>query len=265
VFLNSFPEHQIIIKQWSLNWNLPLISSVLAYGPLFIIFIYQSRNKLGIQRFIDNPKYRFLFIYFIVSLLLANHELFMKPVQPIHFAHGHIYTSLFLMTASSLIIFFRKKGHLVLQLTRVAVFTLLIFDNLSWYPAQYYNSMYSERGARLKVSSQDLDVIHFIDKYYDYSYILISENSMLDYLATTYSSSYAVLPHGHNTPFVENKKKLYRKVFEAESLNILPNNKLLIIDDLTNGFNEFIKTNPNFVEVYRNKQYILYERRSTQP
>jgi len=261
LFLNSFPEHRIIVKQWSLNWILPGISFVLAYGSLFIILFIRILKPFERKKLLNDPVQLFLLTYLLVSIVLANHELFINPVQPIHFAHGHIYIPLFLLAMPVLFQLFRRQGSIILQLSKIAVFLLLIFDNLSWFPAQYYNSMYSEKGARLKVTNEQMEVVHYLRDHYNFEFILNSDDSKIEYLATTYTGVYGLIPHGHNTPFVKDRKKLHYQFFTKNNFNILPNKNLLVVDDLRNGMLQALKTNPNFVEVYRTKQYILYERK----
>ncbi len=260
-FLNSFKEHQIIIKQWSLNWSLSFISSLLAYGPLFAFFIYKIRSKGLLKSIIAQSEYRFLLIYLSISIVLANHEIFIKPIQPIHFTHGHIYIPLFLLVADSLIKIFQRSGKNKYKIIKLALVLFLLFDNFSWFSSQYYNSIFHAKKIGLRVTENQINTIKYISKSYNSNYLVASEASNIEYLSTIYTSTYGLLPHMNNTPFNNKRLELRKQIFEKGLYNILPNYKLIIIEEIINGKIQKLKTNPNFKEVYKNEQYIIYERK----
>ncbi len=259
VFLRSFDEHTIIIEQWSINWFLSVPNILFAYSPLIIFFTYKLRTKKLFKKFFESPFHRMLLIYTTVSFVLANHELFMKPIQPIHFAHGHIYIPLFLLSASSIVRFFQMQKH---KIVSIFVFLILISDNASWYPAQAYKSISNKISSTgILISKSQKEILNYMNKNYDSNCLLISENNELDYYATGYTKLYSLIPHSFNTPFVTKRIQLYKDFYNRKEYNILPSHIIVVIDNIYyEGINQDFKTSPIFVEVYKNDQYILYER-----
>ncbi len=259
IYLSNFAEHKIIIEQWSINWFMDSISIILAYLPVFILTFISFRNSEF--KLFNNSFNRFLLIYFLISLALANHELIMRPIQPIHFTHGHIYTPLFLLGAGVLVKFFNHNKWVLSSVIKSFVFLLLIFDNLTWFSDQsYININREEQAVSIRIKQPQLDLLNYIDKHYDYTYLFVSENYELDYFATAYTSVYSLVPHMFNTPYINHRKQIYRDFYIQKKYEILKDYKVILSDDIfNNGINTDIRTNLKFKEIYRNKRYILYE------
>ena len=262
IYLSHFEEHKIIIEQWSINWFMDAITIFLAYLPILIFALISLRHS-GFQLF-KNSFNRFLLIYFLISLALANHELIMKPIQPIHFAHGHIYIPLFLLGSRYLISFFNKQKGIPFLLIKYSVFLILISDNLAWFSGQSYINLYREdAGVSIRIKQKQIDILNYINSSYNNNYLLISENNELDYFATAYTSVYALDPHLFNTPYIKHRKQIYDDFYTNKNYTVLNNHKVLFIDNIeTNSINTDIIKSKYFTEVYRNKQYILYERKT---
>jgi hypothetical protein len=79
---------------------------------------------------------RLLLGWFVGAFLLANHDLFVRPRQPIHFTHGYLWVPLFLIGAPVMI----KIAELLLAApwriglpTSIALSGLMFLDNAGWF------------------------------------------------------------------------------------------------------------------------------------
>jgi hypothetical protein len=79
---------------------------------------------------------RLLLAWFAVAFLLANHDLFVRPHQPIHFTHGYLWVPLFLIGAPVMI----KIAELLLAApwriglpASIALSGLMFLDNAGWF------------------------------------------------------------------------------------------------------------------------------------
>lgn len=261
IFLPKYPSHNIITQQWAINWNFKAISIILAYILVLVFFIYQVKNKSRLWTFFKQPFHRFLLLYACGSLILANHDLFINPIQPLHFTHGHIYIPLFLLAAKGIIPFFQKKKSIIFRIIQFGVLIIMFSDNSLWFTAQYYKNYYNKQSIDHRIMPLQKNLIHFIKSNYDFNYILISEFSSIDYFAASYTSVNTILPHSFNTPFVKDRITIWKQFFEKKQYFILPKKKIIVVDNLIkNGLIIDLKTNPNFAKVFSNKDYILYER-----
>jgi hypothetical protein len=77
-----------------------------------------------------------LFAWFAGAFLLANHDLFISPRQPIHFTHGYLWVPLFLIGAPMMT---RITAWLLAAPRRIglpaliALSGLFLFDNAGWF------------------------------------------------------------------------------------------------------------------------------------
>jgi hypothetical protein len=261
MYMTQFDSYQSIVEKWTLNWNLKFITEIFAYLPIFLFFVYQLRKKSLLINFFKNPFHRFLFLYFAGSFLLANHEMFMNPIQPIHFTHGNIYIPLFLLASKGIVSFFNNNKSTLSIVMSVLVFGILIFDNLSWFPAQYYINVSRRYSDAIRIIPTQKRIINYINENYNYNYLLLSEFATIDYYATAYTSVHSLVPHAFNTPFYVTKEHLWKQFYKEKDFSILPNHKLLIIDNLlVNGILPELQNDTNFKLMYKNKDYLLYER-----
>lgn len=143
----------------------------------------------------------------------------------------------------------------------VLVFGILIFDNLSWFSAQYYINTHRKFTVAIKITPTQKQLIKYIDSNYNHEYLLLSEFITIDYFATSYTDVHALIPHNYNTPFKNYKVNLWNRFFKEKDFSILPQHKILVVDNLiSNGPMTELENNKKFKLVYKNKDYLLYER-----
>ena len=97
VFLNFFPQHQVIHEILTIPHLLTHRDILLAYGPIGLLAavrLWQDRRRLGWRE-------GFLVVSFAVSFLLATHDRFLPidPIEPKHFTRGYVWMPLFLLAA----------------------------------------------------------------------------------------------------------------------------------------------------------------------
>jgi hypothetical protein len=196
VFLPSVPEHRQLMLQWEEPWILPPWTAFLAYAPVAAIALWNLKKR----RFsaLHDRTTRLLLVWFGVAFLLANHQLFIRAVQPLHFTRGYIWTPLFLMAAPQLQGFFekRRKGAKAV-ITVVTVVALLCADNVIWLSLIGTGQL--RTGIRL--TRDDSALLEWMNRNGDGRTLVIASSGSLGYMATVYSPVRAWVAHWHNTPW----------------------------------------------------------------
>lgn len=90
VYLPSFEQHRALQNVWTIAWVLPVSTMILAYGPIGVF----AGLRGGSERFRLPDSAWFFATCFLISLLLAKHEWFIKPHQPLHFTRGYLWAPL---------------------------------------------------------------------------------------------------------------------------------------------------------------------------
>jgi len=208
IYLNQFPEHRSVSEQYALNWRLRYFSMLPAYcivGTLALVTFWRSKKV-----FFQTPAVRLFTAWFAVAFLLANHELFLKPMQPLHFTRGYVWTSLFLLGIPALHLFYqngRKKLVLIL-------FTLLFFsDNALWI----FNAVRfkATSPSTAYITKEQQLILRSLKKYSDNRTLVVSKDETLPYLATVYTASYPWFSHPYTTPFAAKKKEALDRYMDS--------------------------------------------------
>jgi hypothetical protein len=93
IYLRQFPGHREVMQNMSLPWNLDAGPMVRAW---FLVGVFAGLRVILDWRTLGHRDW-FLMVAAVVSFLLANHEWFMRPIEPIHFTRGYIWMPLFLL------------------------------------------------------------------------------------------------------------------------------------------------------------------------
>ncbi len=133
-FLPSHPAHAKSAELWSLPWVLTWDVALFALGPVAVLALVglwlQRAGRRELLRSHDNV---FLASCFLASFLLANHDLFVRPRQPLHFTRGYIWLPLFLLGLPALHALFEwARGRLSRWSLAALVFGLLCLDNAAY-------------------------------------------------------------------------------------------------------------------------------------
>ncbi|WP_276500639.1 hypothetical protein [Terrimonas pollutisoli] len=203
-FLNQSPEHRSVSQQYSLNWRLRFFSMLPAYclvGLLALFNICKNDSLL----FLKNNNNRLFLVWFLVAFGLANHELIMKPMQPIHFARGYIWTALFLLGIPALHWLFERSTQSNIQKIFVVLFITFFFsDNASWIYSQ--SSFRSTTASTSYLTQEQRDILKLLNQQSTNQTLLIGNIELIPYLSTIYTDAYPWIAHPFTTPFVREKK-----------------------------------------------------------
>lgn len=211
VYLEQFPDHRSVSQQYSLTWGLRFYRMIPAYAIVAALAII-SVWKASLKNFIRIPSNRLFLSWFLVAFLLANHELFISPKQPIHFTRGYIWTSLFLLglpTLQQLTSWLNSNKKRILLAGFVLIFLL---DNFLWIYVKASNR--TAHASTAYITREQKEVFDIVDKESNNQTLIMSTNHNLSYLSTVYSKAYPLYSHPYTTPFAEEKKKITETLFE---------------------------------------------------
>jgi hypothetical protein len=141
-FLNSIPEHRKLFNTWSQDWFLEAPSFVPALALVAMLSAYSIYRATFVLKRSEPSLRRFWLCMFVITFLLYNHEWFMRPVQPIHFARGYDYTALFFFALPGLSAFidsWRKYSRILAVSVLLPLSFLFCLDNFAWLSIHAYN------------------------------------------------------------------------------------------------------------------------------
>ena len=130
------PEHAALAPLWRLPWVLHWYNEVPEYAIVGLAALWQLGSSQRFVSGLQDRTLRLLVTWFAGAFLLANHDLFISPRQPIHFTHGYIWVPLFLIGAPTMI---KIAGRLLAAPWRIglpvsiAVSGLMFLDNAGWF------------------------------------------------------------------------------------------------------------------------------------
>ena len=219
-FLPRFPEHRQLQRQWTLAWTLSFPQSLLAYGVVASLALSRIATRSRFRRTFDAYPNRLLVVWLVVSLVLENHDLFVRhPVQPLHFTRGYSWVALFLLGLPTLSGFFRRVREGVRQpamwLAIVPVLLVLLSDNAVWLGATTTQGLGMELGRGLPrdslrqgfgLSRDQQEVLAWMNKPQLSGSVVLSEDGDLGYLVTAYTPLRSWRSHYANTPWSEQRR-----------------------------------------------------------
>jgi len=223
VYLNQFPEHRSVSEQFTLNWRLRFFSMIPAYcivGSLAIASLLKSGKG-----FFNQASTRLFFCWFIIALFLANHELFLKAVQPLHFTRGYVWTSLFLLGLPALHHLFQNKKLKNHKLILIIFSCLLFSDNFLWIVNNVRFTATTPSAGYL--TAEQKTILTIIEKNSDNQTLLIGSDD-IPYLCTVYTKAYPWISHPYTTPFVEKKRAAYNSFMQNNVIDPSWKNRKII-------------------------------------
>lgn len=213
-YLNQFDDHHSVNEQYALNWRLRFFSIIPAYcitGLLALLSVWKI-NKPG--KFFSQSQNRLFLLWFLVAFSFANHEMVIKPMQPLHFTRGYIWTSLFILGIPALHYLLSKLTVSVSRQLILGSFLLLFFsDNLVW--------IYSQSSARVTspsasyLNSEQEEIFSLLKMHTTNQSLIIGADELIPYMSTVYTSAYPWLSHPFTTPHVAQKKAALSRFIES--------------------------------------------------
>jgi hypothetical protein len=229
VYLPSDPEHRKVMDFWTLPWTLSFGEWLLGMVFVLPLVAWQLRSKRHVIECFSDPSRRLLAVWFFVSLALENHDLFMKPHQPLHFTRGHDWTALFLLGAPTLIALFEYLGARLARGLAVFATTLVVglflTDNALWMAAHYW----VPQGIYLDPTQRR--VIAWLNANAPRNAIVVTDDNHLAYAVTIYTPNRTWFSHWATTPAaVERSTEVKRYFSEGVEPSSWRGRNLIFVD-----------------------------------
>ena len=215
-YLNQFADHKSVSEQYALGWRLRFFRIIPAYFITGLLAIFSIYNE-SVKNFFVQRSNRLFACWFLAAFMLANHEIFIKAMQPIHFTRGYIWTSLFLLGLPALLQwnkFLQKKyGYAAI----VFFATIFFLDNFLWV----FNIVYTKAETPFPtyISKEQKQVLKWLDEESSNKTLIISSDPTISYLSTVYTKAYPWYSHPYTTPFAEKKKSIQNKFLSTGVLD----------------------------------------------
>jgi hypothetical protein len=265
VFLNQSADHRAMQAQWEQHgivrgWVYPpstFVPVLAVVGVFAAIKLWQLRPRF--PQLVESPQDRLFIVWFLVVFSLTQHNLVMRPIQPLHFAGGYDWTALFLLGAPVLVSLLSRLLKIRIWLWRIsALAVFLIFflsDNLFWLAA--FSRPYAV-SSDILITLQQKEILDWLGKTATPPAIVVTGDELLGYLVSTYSPIRSWAGHGLNTPHSEQRHLESAQAFEEN--NLLPawaSMHIFYIQRSSQDANWKPPTGSK--EVFRNADYVAWE------
>jgi hypothetical protein len=222
-YLPSFSDHKSVSDQYSLDWHYSFYNFIPAYILVFTLFIVTVKIK-QLKDFINHPSNRLFLCMAAVSALLSNHELFMKPMQPVHFTRGYEWTAYFFMGIPALHFLLNKlKFRTVLAISFIS---LMLLDNFLWIVNHIRNPKASPVAY---ITKEQQDILTLLNKKVNTYHLILSSDDVVPYLSTIYTKGYPWISHPFTTSFYQEKFSIYDQFLATGQVDEKWNNRKLIL------------------------------------
>jgi hypothetical protein len=211
-FLRRFPEHRMLMEQWMLQYFLQADNFVPAYALVGALAAWSFRRLDLARQFFAQPRNRFFLVWFLVAFALANNEFAIKPIQPLHFTRGYIWTPLFLMGAPALLGLFRtlrsRSGPRLGTAAVGTVVAVLLLDNAIWLNSFAWEGAHGRPAKYWSVTADQLELYRWLSQLENRGALLItSDPHDVGFLAAVYTPLRPWFGHVGNTPDFKARRK----------------------------------------------------------
>ncbi len=212
VFLRSFPSHRETFSQEPSDWPYLAWTYVpVLYLVGFLAVVRFSRWKQARELWAQ-PSTRLFAVWFVTVFAITQHDLIVKPIQPIHFARGYDWMALFFLAAPAILVLIEKALALRRPIARVAALSLLLtvflFDNLTWFWS--FHDPSAQRQI-INLTPGERGVLDWLRDHAEPPSIVVADDSQLNHLISTYTEVRSWLGHDFSTPQVD----LHRRQIQA--------------------------------------------------
>jgi len=196
-WLNRFSEHRAVQAQWQLKWLYPPVTFI----PALIIVGYFAIRRIKSTSFrcFRDSRMRLFAVWFLVVLALTQHNLVMRPIQPIHFAHGYDWMALFFLGSGPLIALLDRLLKLSIPWVKLGAIALLLAffltDNAAWLGA---NAFHNDESLSLSVDQNG--ALRWLSVHLTPGDMVICQDQLISYLVSTYTPARSWQGHRRLTP-----------------------------------------------------------------
>jgi hypothetical protein len=183
-----------------------------------------------------------LLTWFVVTALLVNHDLVIRPVQPIHFSRGYLWIPLMLLGLPTIMSVFARlraiRPPLIGILATAALLLVFLFDNASWIAVRSAQALgvgadrfglSAEPGSAAPpgassvlgfgLTRDQLDVLRTMNVPANRGFVVVSADSTLGYLTTVYSPLRSWRSHHYNTPYTLQRQTEIHAFFDSAKVD----------------------------------------------
>ena len=216
--LSLSEEYVAMRQQWYINWSLSGLVGVLAYGGVGVFAALGIRREVRASGWRLSREARLLLVWAAVSLALVHHDLFMRPIQPLHFTRGYVWTPLFLLGLPVLMTLFSRLLQLRPRPLGAALALVLtgiwLLDNAVWFSRQIWGAARGNLYRSFQLTPDQRDAFETLHDGPYRGGLLLSDSPEFDYLAMTYTPLRAWYSHPTNTPYAERRRDELEHFFE---------------------------------------------------
>jgi hypothetical protein len=234
------PDHVKLEKQWLSPWLLPWPSMLFAYGPVAILAAIRLRSVPGLFGDPAQAPIRLAAVWFATAFLLANHELFVKAHQPLHFTRGYVWTPLALLAWPVLRQIYRRILHIRPALAgaalAAAVTLLACGDNIAWFGRAFYLMAAGREPNHFLLTGDERATLARLAEPDIAGRLLIGDAWTVGYLATVYVPLRAWYSHTANTPgAAEHKADIVRFLATGSEIPAWRGRDLVVVTRVPGG------------------------------
>jgi hypothetical protein len=223
IYLNQFADHravQLLREQQGISrgWYYPASTFLPA---LFIVGIFALARLWrwpGLRQVIQDPRNRLFLVWFLIVFGFTQHYRVMRPIQPIHFAHGYDWIALFFLGAPVLVRLLERLLALKAPWLRIsAVSAFLVFvlsDNIFWFATFTRPGM----SQAILITKEQKEVLNWLDRSAVPPDMVVTADLRLSYLVSTYTRARSWVGYGVSTPLYEQRKQESQQAFQTGAI-----------------------------------------------
>jgi hypothetical protein len=217
------PEHAVLAPSWNVAWVLHWYNEVPEYGIVGVAALWRLRDRQRLAAAFADRSFRILLAWFGAAFLLANHDLFISPRQPLHFTHGYVWVPLFLIGAPTMI----EIAERLLALPRrvgvaclVTLSGLMLLDNAAWFGGAGWDLLRDGKSATffpnaIYIDGSARDVLNRLNDEEFAGGLVVSNSPFLSYQAIVYTPLRTWYSQMWNTPDPEKRLAELDALFSA--------------------------------------------------
>jgi hypothetical protein len=201
-------EHAALMPLWQLPWVLHWYNEIPEYAIVGLAALWQLHTWQRLASALQDRTLRLLLTWFVGAFLLANHDLFVRPCQPIHFTHGYLWVPLFLIGAPIMI----KIAEQLLAASwriglpaSIALSGFIFLDNAGWFGGAGVDLLRNGKDVSffpnpIYIQSSAWDVLQRLNDKVFAGGLVVSDARELSYQVIVYTPLRAWYSQMWNTP-----------------------------------------------------------------
>ena len=213
--LNTDPEHRALFEQWRvfdavLEW--PTI--VMAYGLVALFAGVAIARAPSFRAAFAERRNRLFAVWLLGAFALANNDLVIDPIQPLHFTRGYVWTPLFLLGAPVLVGTLREflaRPGVRGKALATSLSAVLLFDNAAWFAIQ------TQKPPGLWLTRDERALFAWLKRPNNRGAVILA-SPRLAYAATAYTPLRGWYTHRYNTPHAQRRAHELAGVFATGRL-----------------------------------------------